>query len=120
MDWLRFTSELPQSSGQVVLDCSYSATLVLLAYLVACAASFATLDMAERVQRIEAFASHRPRRQCFGAFLDLRIRQFCELRLKRVNLRDKRTNRFDFAIVGCAKNFFGERSEAQHVFSAGS
>ena len=30
MDWLRFTSELPQSSGQVVLDCSYSATLVLL------------------------------------------------------------------------------------------
>jgi diguanylate cyclase (GGDEF)-like protein len=59
MDWLRFTSELPQSSGYVVLDCSYSTTLVLLAYLVACAASFATLDMAERVSHAEHPASRR-------------------------------------------------------------
>ena len=49
MEWLglRFTSELPLD-GQVILDCTHNLWLVLLAYAVACAASFATLDMTER------------------------------------------------------------------------
>ena len=50
MEWLglQFVTELPDS-GQVILDCTHNPLLVLVAYLVACAASFATLDMAERV-----------------------------------------------------------------------
>ncbi|MBW8355550.1 MAG: EAL domain-containing protein [Pseudomonas sp.] len=54
MEWLglHFLTELPDS-GQVVLQCSHNPVLVLLAYIVACAASFATLDMAERVSHVE-------------------------------------------------------------------
>lgn len=54
MGWLgaRFFTELPEG-GQVLLDCSHNPFLLLLAYLVACAASFATLDMAERVEHVD-------------------------------------------------------------------
>ncbi|MGC5702878.1 bifunctional diguanylate cyclase/phosphodiesterase [Pseudomonas sp. NFXW11] len=60
MDWLglHFITELPHS-GQVIVHCSHNPVLVLLAYLVACAASFATLDMAERVSHVERPASQR-------------------------------------------------------------
>lgn len=61
MAWLgwHFSSELPASGGQVILNCSHDPALVLLAYLVACAASFATLDMAERVGHAEDPRSQR-------------------------------------------------------------
>jgi len=54
MEWLglHFVTELPES-GQLLLTCSHNPFLVLLAYLVACAASFATLDMAERLGHVE-------------------------------------------------------------------
>lgn len=60
MDWLglRFVTKLPES-GQVVLDCSHNPFLVLLAYVVACVAGFAVLDMTERVGHVEKFASKR-------------------------------------------------------------
>ena len=60
MEWLglQFFTELPQS-GQIILDCTHNPLLVLVAYLVACAASFATLDMAERVGHAEDPASRR-------------------------------------------------------------
>lgn len=60
MDWLglHFMTELP-GTGQVILDCSHNPFLVLLAYLVACTASFATLDMTERVGNVEKTASRR-------------------------------------------------------------
>jgi len=54
MEWLglHFVNELPET-GQLLLNCSHNPLLVLLAYLVACAASFAMLDMAERVGHVE-------------------------------------------------------------------
>src|SRR5471032_271422 len=54
MEWLgfRFLADLP-ADGQMLLNCSHNPFLVLLAYLVACAASFATLDIAERVGHVE-------------------------------------------------------------------
>jgi diguanylate cyclase (GGDEF)-like protein len=60
MEWLglQFVTELPES-GQVILDCTHNPLLVLVAYLVACAASFATLDMAERVAHAEDPGSQR-------------------------------------------------------------
>lgn len=60
MEWLglQFVTELPES-GQVILDCTHNPLLVLVAYLVACAASFATLDMAERVGHAEDPGSQR-------------------------------------------------------------
>ncbi|WP_306157271.1 bifunctional diguanylate cyclase/phosphodiesterase [Pseudomonas sp. C2B4] len=60
MEWLglHFLTELPES-GQVILNCIHDPFLVLLAYLVACAGSFATLDMAERVAHAEKPASRR-------------------------------------------------------------
>jgi diguanylate cyclase (GGDEF)-like protein len=60
MEWLgvHFFTELPER-GQTVLGCSHSPFLVLLAYLVACAASFATLDMAERVGHVERPSTQR-------------------------------------------------------------
>ncbi|QXI29810.1 putative bifunctional diguanylate cyclase/phosphodiesterase [Pseudomonas vanderleydeniana] len=60
MEWLglHFVNELPDN-GQVLLDCSHNPLLVMLAYLVACAASFATLDMAERVGHVEHPAQQR-------------------------------------------------------------
>ena len=60
MDWLglHFISGLPES-GQVILDCFHDPLLVLLAFLVACAGSFATLDMAERIANADKPASRR-------------------------------------------------------------
>ena len=58
MEWLglHFITELPET-GQVILNCTHDPFLVLLAYLVACVGSFATLDMAERVAHAEKSAS---------------------------------------------------------------
>ncbi|WP_433741321.1 putative bifunctional diguanylate cyclase/phosphodiesterase [Pseudomonas putida] len=60
MEWLglHFITELPES-GQVILNCIHDPFLVLLAYLVACAGCFATLDMAERVAHAEKTVSRR-------------------------------------------------------------
>ncbi len=54
MDWLglHFLSSMP-ADGRMLLNCSHNPLLILLAYLVACAASFATLDIAERVGHVE-------------------------------------------------------------------
>lgn len=49
---LHFFSDLPEN-GHLLLNCSHNPFLVLLAYLVACAAGFGTLDMAERVGHVE-------------------------------------------------------------------
>jgi len=56
MDWLglHFLSSMP-ADGRLLLDCSHDLLLVLLAYVVACAASFATLDIAERVGHVDNF-----------------------------------------------------------------
>ncbi|AMQ86000.1 putative bifunctional diguanylate cyclase/phosphodiesterase [Pseudomonas glycinae] len=60
MEWLglQLVAEQPES-GQVILNCTHNPLLVLVAYLVACAASFATLDMAERVAHAEEPGSQR-------------------------------------------------------------
>jgi len=60
MDWLglRFTDEMP-NSGQLILDCTHDLWLVLLAYGVACVASFATLDIAERIHHSTRASSSR-------------------------------------------------------------
>ncbi|MFJ3369199.1 putative bifunctional diguanylate cyclase/phosphodiesterase [Pseudomonas sp. NPDC086251] len=60
MEWLglHFTTQLPES-GQVILNCAHNPFLVLLAYVVACAAGFATLDMTERVGHADNAASQR-------------------------------------------------------------
>ncbi|OLF55500.1 putative bifunctional diguanylate cyclase/phosphodiesterase [Pseudomonas chlororaphis] len=60
MDWLglHFFTELP-ADGQVLLNCSHNPVLVILAYLVACAGSFATLDMAERVRHVDLPAARK-------------------------------------------------------------
>jgi len=54
MEWLGmyFFTDLPEN-GHLLLNCSHNPFLVLLAYLVACAAGFGTLDMAERVGHVE-------------------------------------------------------------------
>ncbi|WP_285428664.1 EAL domain-containing protein [Pseudomonas sp. lyk4-R2A-8] len=54
MEWLglHFFTDLP-TNGHLLLNCSHNPFLVLLAYLVACAAGFGTLDMAERVGHVE-------------------------------------------------------------------
>ena len=67
MDWLglQFVTQLPES-GQVILDCTHNPFLLLLAYVVACAASFAVLDMAERLSHVEKPASQSLWR-CVGA-----------------------------------------------------
>jgi len=54
MEWLglHFLAEMPEN-GQLLLTCSHNPLLVLLSYLVASAAGFATLDMAERVGHAE-------------------------------------------------------------------
>ncbi|WP_028622457.1 putative bifunctional diguanylate cyclase/phosphodiesterase [Pseudomonas sp. Ant30-3] len=54
MEWLgfHFITELP-IDGQVILNCTHDYSLVLLAYLVACAGGFATLDMAERLRHTD-------------------------------------------------------------------
>lgn len=50
MEWLglHFISELP-ATGQLILQCSYNPLLVLLSYVIATAASFTALNLAERV-----------------------------------------------------------------------
>ncbi|PQO97515.1 diguanylate phosphodiesterase [Pseudomonas frederiksbergensis] len=60
MEWLglHFMTGLPES-GQVILNCTHNPFLVLLAYLVACTAGFATLDMTERVGHVAKSASQR-------------------------------------------------------------
>ncbi|NMX94684.1 MULTISPECIES: bifunctional diguanylate cyclase/phosphodiesterase [unclassified Pseudomonas] len=54
MEWLglHFFTPLPES-GYLLIDCTHNPFLVLLAYLVACAAGFGTLDMAERVGHVD-------------------------------------------------------------------
>ncbi|WP_194789371.1 putative bifunctional diguanylate cyclase/phosphodiesterase [Pseudomonas sp. UFMG81] len=54
MEWLglQLFAGLP-STGQIILDCRHNPYLVLLAFAVACAACFATLDMAERQSHCE-------------------------------------------------------------------
>ncbi|MDP3813779.1 bifunctional diguanylate cyclase/phosphodiesterase [Pseudomonas sp.] len=54
MDWLglHFIADLP-ADGQIILQCSYNPLLVLLAYVVASAASFTALNLAERVGHAE-------------------------------------------------------------------
>ncbi|MHC8355417.1 putative bifunctional diguanylate cyclase/phosphodiesterase [Pseudomonas sp. LB3P81] len=55
---LHFTTQLPEN-GQVILNCAHNPFLVSLAYVVACAAGFATLDMTERVRHAEKSATPR-------------------------------------------------------------
>ncbi|RON57067.1 putative bifunctional diguanylate cyclase/phosphodiesterase [Pseudomonas frederiksbergensis] len=60
MEWLglQFLTELPEG-GQVILNCTHNPFLVLLAYVVASAAGFATLDMTERVGHVEKSGTQR-------------------------------------------------------------
>ena len=60
MEWLGlpFITGLPDGR-QVILSCTHNPFLVLLAYLVACVGSFATLDMAERVDHAQKPESQR-------------------------------------------------------------
>ena len=60
MEWLglQLFADLP-ATGRIVIDCRHEPFLVLLAYLVACAACFATLDMAERQSHSEDPTAHR-------------------------------------------------------------
>ncbi|PMV86113.1 MULTISPECIES: bifunctional diguanylate cyclase/phosphodiesterase [unclassified Pseudomonas] len=60
MEWpaLYFTTQLPET-GQVILNCTHNPFLVLLAYVVACATGFATLDITERIGHAEKAASQR-------------------------------------------------------------
>jgi diguanylate cyclase (GGDEF)-like protein len=67
MDWLgiQFLTAIP-ADGRLLMNCNHNPSLVLLAYLVACAASFATLNIAERVGHVEN-ASARIRWRGLGA-----------------------------------------------------
>ncbi|MEB6590614.1 MULTISPECIES: bifunctional diguanylate cyclase/phosphodiesterase [Pseudomonas] len=60
MEWLglQLFADLP-ATGRIVIDCRHEPLLVLLAYFVACAACFATLDMAERQSHSEDPTAHR-------------------------------------------------------------
>jgi len=60
MEWLglQLFADLP-ATGRIVIDCRHEPFLVLLAYFVACAACFATLDMAERQSHSEEPTAHR-------------------------------------------------------------
>lgn len=62
MDWLglHFFAEVP-ANGQLLLGCSHDLLLVALAYLIAAAACFASLDMAERLSHAE-----KPQTQTWG------------------------------------------------------
>ncbi|WP_166358836.1 putative bifunctional diguanylate cyclase/phosphodiesterase [Pseudomonas akapageensis] len=68
MVWLglHILAELPPN-GQILLDCRHDPLLVLLAYLVACAGSFAMLNIAERVSHVESANAQRQWR-LLGAF----------------------------------------------------
>ena len=60
MEWLglQLFADLP-ATGRIVIDCRHEPFLVLLAYFVACAACFATLDMAERQSHSPEPTAHR-------------------------------------------------------------
>jgi diguanylate cyclase/phosphodiesterase len=60
MDWLglQLFTELPVT-GRIVIDCRHEPLLVLIAFAVASAACFATLDMAERQSHTELRAAQR-------------------------------------------------------------
>lgn len=60
MEWLglQLFTDLP-ATGRIVIDCRHEPFLVLIAYVVACAACFATLDMAERQSHSEDPTAHR-------------------------------------------------------------
>ncbi|HSX70907.1 MAG TPA: diguanylate cyclase, partial [Pseudomonas sp.] len=60
MDWLglRFFTAVPDGA-QLLLDCSHSLELVVLSYLVACVAGYATLSFAERAGHAERPAARR-------------------------------------------------------------
>ncbi|MFJ4457021.1 putative bifunctional diguanylate cyclase/phosphodiesterase [Pseudomonas sp. NPDC089392] len=60
MEWLglQLFTDLP-ATGRIVIDCRHEPFLVLLAYIVATAACFATLDMAERQSHSEDPTAHR-------------------------------------------------------------
>jgi len=60
MEWLglQLFADLP-ATGRIVIDCRHEPFLVLLAYFVASAACFATLDMAERHSHSEDPTAHR-------------------------------------------------------------
>lgn len=66
MDWqgLRFLGESPVD-GYVLQNCTYSPSLVALAFLVACLAGYTALDMVERVGNS---LSHPRLWQWIGAF----------------------------------------------------
>ncbi|WP_296255791.1 MULTISPECIES: putative bifunctional diguanylate cyclase/phosphodiesterase [unclassified Pseudomonas] len=67
MDWLglHFLPSMP-AHDRMLLNCTHNPSLILLAYLVACAAGFATLDIAERVGHVDN-ASARLRWRIVGA-----------------------------------------------------
>ncbi|HWD31504.1 putative bifunctional diguanylate cyclase/phosphodiesterase [Pseudomonas caricapapayae] len=60
MEWLglQMLADLP-ATGQIILECRYNPYLVLLAFLVAGAGSFATLSMAERLNHVDQPAAQR-------------------------------------------------------------
>jgi len=60
MEWLslHFISDLPDG-GQVLLNCAHNPWLVMLAFVVMCGASFATLNMAERAIHAEREVARR-------------------------------------------------------------
>ncbi|KFE44752.1 putative bifunctional diguanylate cyclase/phosphodiesterase [Pseudomonas congelans] len=60
MDWLGLNVFAgPPADVQLLIDCSHNLFLVALAYGVACAACFATLDIADRVIQVDALRSRR-------------------------------------------------------------
>ncbi|KTC03842.1 MULTISPECIES: putative bifunctional diguanylate cyclase/phosphodiesterase [Pseudomonas] len=60
MDWLGLNVFAgPPADVQLLIDCSHNLFLVALAYGVACAACFATLDIADRVIQVDALKSRR-------------------------------------------------------------
>ena len=60
MEWLglQLFTELP-ATGRIVIDCRHEPLLILIAFAVASAACFATLDMAERQSHSEQRAAQR-------------------------------------------------------------
>ena len=71
-------------------------------------------------QRIQAFALGHPFLEFCGLRDDVLIAQCGELRLQCIDLRHKRTNRLDLAVIRRAEDLPRERSETQHIFSAWS
>ncbi|MBC3954921.1 putative bifunctional diguanylate cyclase/phosphodiesterase [Pseudomonas triticifolii] len=60
MEWLGLNMFVGMpANGQLLIDCSHNLFLLALAYGVACAACFATLDIADRVIHVDATRSRR-------------------------------------------------------------